>query len=170
VLDVGCGSGLLLLMMASLDKISDGHGFDISEKAISVAQRAAEANKLGDRLTFESRGAGMALPEGNWSVVTLVDVLHHVPRAIQKSFFLSVCESVPDGGRLIVKDMVDRPRWRALANGAHDLVLARDVVNHVSAKEVSEWGASAGLETIHKGSRNTLWYGHWSLAFARGGA
>jgi ribosomal protein L11 methylase PrmA len=41
VLDVGCGPGLFLLLLAKLGRIQSGVGFDIDHAAIQAAEEAA---------------------------------------------------------------------------------------------------------------------------------
>jgi 2-polyprenyl-3-methyl-5-hydroxy-6-metoxy-1,4-benzoquinol methylase len=170
VLDVGCGSGVFLLLLASLGRIASGRGFDVSRDAIRAAQQASAAVPKEAGLTFEERAIEAGIPQGDWGVVSVIDVIHHVPPAHQAAFVKALCEAVPPGARLIVKDMVATPRWRALANRVHDLLLARQWVHHVAPVAVEQWVAGSGLRCIHRSSTNMLWYGHWTLVFERAAA
>jgi len=51
-LDVGTGSGVVGISVAKLLKNSRGFLTDISQKALAVAKRNAEINKVKDRLSF----------------------------------------------------------------------------------------------------------------------
>lgn len=167
VLDVGSGSGVFLLLLASQGRIASGHGFDVSHDAIQAARDAARTTPAAASIVFEERAIEAGIPRGDWTVVSAVDVIHHVPPAAQRDFIRALCEAVPPGSRLIIKDMVARPRWRALANRMHDLVMARQWVHHVGPDEVERWVDGTGLQCVHRSRRNMFWYGHWTLAFDR---
>lgn len=167
VLDVGCGSGVFLLLLATLGRIESGRGFDVSGDAIRAARQALALVPRQSALTFEERSIEAGIPRGDWTVVSVIDVLHHVPPAHQADFVRALCDVLPPGARLIVKDMVVTPRWRALANRLHDLLMARQWVHHVSPGTVEQWLAGTGLRCTHRNSSNMLWYGHWTLVFER---
>jgi len=167
VLDVGCGNGLLLNLLAHLGRIRQGHGFDVCAPAIGVAKQVAARQSVPCTPTFEVRSINEGIPRMGHEVVSVVDVLHHVPDAHKQAFVTDLCSTVPDGGRLIVKDMVCRPRWRAAANQLHDLVMARQWVEHVDLDQVESWATRHGLTTQRRAHFNTLWYGHWLLVMEK---
>ena len=170
VLDVGCGSGMFLLFLASLRRIESGRGFDIALDAVVAARQAAGATPEPGLLTFEQRAIEAGIPQGDWTVVSAIDVIHHVSPTRQASFVRALCDAAPPGSRLIVKDMVVTPRWRAFANRLHDLLMARQWVHHVDPASVETWVTDAGLRCVHRSHANLFWYGHWTLVFERPGA
>lgn len=167
VLDVGCGHGLLLNLLASLGRIRQGHGFDVAAPAVAVASQVADEHRLSSIVAFEHRSIEQGIPSRGLEVVTVIDVLHHVPDQHKVAFVGALCDVVPEGGRLIVKDMVVRPRWRAAANQIHDLVMARQWVEHVAPDQVEAWAVRGGLRVTRRAHFNTLWYGHWLLVMEK---
>jgi 2-polyprenyl-3-methyl-5-hydroxy-6-metoxy-1,4-benzoquinol methylase len=167
VLDVGCGAGLFLLLLGQQGRIRHALGFDVSAPSIEAANRAARNAGLAATLEFQVRSIEDGIPEGPWNVVTVVDVLHHVPAAHQRAFVASLCERIPPGGRLVIKDMVAQPRWRAFANQMHDLVMARQWVHQQGPETVDGWVQSLGLRRIYRSRINSWWYGHWTLVYER---
>ena len=165
----GCGSGMFLLFLASLQRIELGHGFDVSRDAIVAARKACAATPAADALTFEVRAIEAGIPRGDWTVVSVIDVIHHVPPGHQASFVRALCDSVPPGARLIIKDMVSTPYWRACANRLHDLLMARQWVHHAAPALVEQWATDTGLSCVHRSQTNLFWYGHWTLVFERHG-
>ncbi len=163
VLDVGCGAGIFLLLLAKSGRIASGHGFDVSTAAIAAATNACREQNLTNMLSFTQRDVQEGLPAGDWNLISSLDVLHHVPAASQQAYFHSLCRATPTGGRLLIKDMVSRPKWRALANHTHDLLLAKQWVRHRSPEEAKQWAREAGMRVVHEAQANTLWYGHWLL-------
>lgn len=167
VLDVGCGHGLLLNLLASLGLIRQGHGFDVAAPAVAVAREVADKRRLSSVVAFEHRSIEQGVPSLGNEVVTVVDVLHHVPDQHKAVFVDALCDVVPKGGRLIVKDMVVRPRWRAAANRIHDLIMARQWVEHVEPEQVEAWAVRRGMRVTRRDHFNTLWYGHWLLVMEK---
>lgn len=169
VLDIGCGGGLLLNVLADAGLIRDGLGIDSAPAAIDAARSAADGLRDGrPRPRFELRSVQEGLPEGAFDAVLLVDVLHHVPPADQESAFRAAAARVAPGGILLWKDMCARPRWRAAMNRLHDLAMARQWIHHVPADAVDRWAASLGLARMHAARRNVLWYGHELRAYRKG--
>lgn len=167
VLDVGCGHGLLLNLLARLGRIRLGHGFDVAAPAVSVARSVAELNGFSSVLGFEHRCIEQGIPSLGYEVVTVIDVLHHVPDQHKASFVDSLCRVVPVGGRLIIKDMVVKPFWRATANRVHDLVMARQWVEHIDPDRMEALAARSGMRVIRRDRFDTWWYGHWLLVMEK---
>jgi SAM-dependent methyltransferase len=167
VLDVGCGAGLFLLTLARLGRIGESFGFDSSVPAIAAAQAAQRQLADPSCVRFEHRAVEQGLPHGSWNVVSAIDVIHHIPPQHQRGFVLQLAHAVPAGGRLLLKDMVATPRWRALANSLHDLIMARQRVHHVDSDEVASWMAGGAWRQVYRGRTNMWWYGHWTLVFER---
>jgi len=158
VLDVGCGSGLLLSLLAATGRLRQGVGFDANPAMIRLAQQVASTHGLP--LTFELRRVEQGLPEGRFDVISVIDVMHHVPPDAQSSFIDQLMQLVPPGGRLIYKDMCQRPLWRAAANRAHDLVLARQWIHYFPVEQVQEKAIAHGLLEAAR-INSTMWcYGY----------
>jgi 2-polyprenyl-3-methyl-5-hydroxy-6-metoxy-1,4-benzoquinol methylase len=157
----------VLLLLAKHRAISAGLGFDVSHSAIESARDATRRARLEDRLQFERRRIEDGLPNYEADVLTVVDVLHHVPPASQRVFVQTLFARVPTGGRLIIKDMAPKPAWRAAANRAHDLLMARQWVHHIDATSVIDWARETDLRVVDHTSSTRLWYGHWSVTFVR---
>jgi 2-polyprenyl-3-methyl-5-hydroxy-6-metoxy-1,4-benzoquinol methylase len=167
VLDVGCGSGLFLLFLASFGKLRRGVGFDVSEEAVATANVARQRLADPDLLHLAVRAVEQGIPPGDWTVVSAIDVIHHIPPAHQPQFIRDLCAATPPGARLIIKDMVAQPMWRAMANRLHDLLMAKQWVHHVSPEQVESWVTDPAMSCVHRSRRNMLWYGHWTLVFER---
>ncbi len=167
VLDVGCGSGLFLLFLASFDKLEKGVGFDVAQDAIATAQTAASRLPNPDRVQFLVRSVEEGIPQGDWSVLSVIDVIHHIPPRYQAGFIRDLCAATPPGARLIIKDMVARPQWRAFANRMHDLLMAKQWVHHAGPETVESWITDPDMVCVQRSRSNMLWYGHWTLVFER---
>ena len=170
VLDAGCGSGLLLGLLAALGREIDGTGFEVSGAALREARLVAErVRDTGARLEFGYGDVRGDWPDREFDVVCLVDVLHHVPVADRAAVLRRACAAVRPGGVLIYKDMACRPRWRAVANQLHDLVMAREWVRHAKVGEVADQVVERGFRLACSVDVTRLWYAHELRVFSRAG-
>jgi 2-polyprenyl-3-methyl-5-hydroxy-6-metoxy-1,4-benzoquinol methylase len=170
VLDVGCGCGLFLGLLSASGKQPRGFGVDVSAEAIPTAQtmaRRLRETHVSTDLTFERIAPDDPWPKGFYDVVSLIDVIHHIPRPRQRTLFASAATAVRPGGLLLFKDIGPKPFWRACMNRLHDLLVAREWIHLVAADSVASWGRQDGLELIRRERINRLWYGHDLLLFRR---
>jgi 2-polyprenyl-3-methyl-5-hydroxy-6-metoxy-1,4-benzoquinol methylase len=166
VLDVGCGVGALLIGMALEGRVARGIGCDVSAGAVETAKTAAEEAGLSNLSFMTIRDVADA-PQGPFDVVTVVDVMHHVPPAAQRAFFSGCARRVRPGGMLIYKDMAEKPLWNNLFNRLHDAVVARQWINYVPLAMVREWAAADGLEVAGEEYFRRLAYRHELLALQK---
>jgi len=169
VLDVGCGAGLVLGVLASLRPLAGGVGIDASAEAIGRAQRMT-ARMAGNGteqppLEFAVSADITDWPVGPFDVVLLVDVLHHVAPSAQRGFLEALLDRVRPGGRFIYKDMASRPLLHATANRLHDLLLAREHIHYVEPPVVQALAESRGFRLVHRRHTRQWWYAHDLLVF-----
>jgi cyclopropane fatty-acyl-phospholipid synthase-like methyltransferase len=162
ILDIGCGSGLLLALASAVTPGIKGIGFDTSPAAIELARRLQNKD-----LEFRHLPAEAPWPAGQFDAVTAVDVLHHVPVRGQQEFILRAAAKVAPGGVFIYKDIAQRPMWRAAANRLHDLLIAREWIHYAPVEHVEKWSAAAELRLTHSEDVNRLWYPHQLRVFRR---
>ncbi len=172
ILDIGCGGGLFLGLLAAEGRISSGLGFDSSRPAIAVAQQMARllADKRGEAtLEFRCLSVQDPMPEGSFDVVSIIDVMHHVPLAARKTVFQEAVSRLKPNGILLYKDVVEVPLWRSWANKLHDLILARQWIHNIPVADVEKWAKELHLTTLDSRTINRYWYGHELRVFARTG-
>ena len=75
VLDVGCGSGVFLGLLAHERAISRGIGFDISAPAIAKAIGMSSRLRSPEILSFYVQEDHRHWPDGQYDVVSMIDVL-----------------------------------------------------------------------------------------------
>ena len=108
VLDVGCGHGLLVNLLAR-DPRHPGlqlWGIDHDAAKIEVARRTALPGVEFSTSRLEE------LPEAGFDVVSIFDVLYTVREDIWGEILGGCYRVLRPGGMLIVKEVVDRPRWK----------------------------------------------------------
>ena len=167
ILDIGCGSGLFLGLLAGSGRIVQGHGFDASEDAIRLANNMKARHTNGDCLEFTQRDVADDWPEDHYDVVSVIDLLHHVPSGNQRSVIEEAVKRVKPGGILIFKDMSAFPHPLAWASVLHDLVFARQWINIVPYTSVKSWIEAAGFAETDHARINMYWYGHELGIFKR---
>jgi 2-polyprenyl-3-methyl-5-hydroxy-6-metoxy-1,4-benzoquinol methylase len=160
VLDVGCGAGLLLGLIAHFDPKASGLGFDTSAGGIAAAQAIARRPEFSGRLRFELWSATAEWPSGSYDVVSMIDVLHHVPPMQHPAVIDKAMSRVRPGGLLVYKDMAALPAWQSGWNRLHDLVLARQWIHYRAIADVEAWVAGAGAATVAQRRIDIGPYGH----------
>lgn len=166
VLDAGCGSGIFLGLLHYFGYRVDGFGFDASPVAIECAKAMAERHGRG-RLRFEYVRKQDPWPEGQFDVVSLLDVLHHIPPGHQRKAFQAAAARVAPGGLLLYKDMSDSPWHLAAANRLHDVVVAQDWIHYVPIESIEGWAAELSMDQQSAGTYQMLWYRHELRVFRR---
>jgi len=158
VLDVGCGSGLWLLLLSRLGRIRKGIGMDVNPERIALANNLRTER---DELQFLEANEEEDWPKGKADCLTMIDVLHHVPKGKQKAF-LGRIEST-QASRVIFKDIDPAARIRRTMNTLHDWVLSRQIPQYSAPEEVisrlREMGYDAGYIIRH----DMLWYRHYLI-------
>ncbi|MEM6857736.1 MAG: class I SAM-dependent methyltransferase [Pseudomonadota bacterium] len=166
VLDIGGGEGLLLWLFAKSGYLNRGLCVDANPKNIAVGTRAfLRLDESAIKLSCTSSIDGW--PDDKFDIVSMIDVMHHVPPALHRDFITEACARVKDGGMLIYKDMADEPLLFAAANRLHDLVLARDWITYAPIEEVCSFAAECGLTLKEAKDMRTLWYAHELRVFER---
>ena len=121
VLDVGCGHGLLINLLAR-DPSRRGLrlcGIDHDAAKIAGARRTALAG-----VDFSTRALD-SFPDAAFDALSIVDVLYTVKRQVWGEILGGCFRALRPGGRLIVKEVVDRPRWKYWAIMAQEALSVR---------------------------------------------
>ena len=172
VLDAACGGGLFLFLLGTSGNLCPrpgaSVGFDLSPGSLDLA-RAAAAHAGLEMIRFERADMLAEWPRGDedglFDVVSVVDAMHHLPLAARRGAIQSAAARIRPGGILLYKDMCRSPAWRALANWAHDLIVARQWIHYTDIGVVRGWCEEAGLSIEEEGAANRLCYGHeWLVA------
>jgi len=122
IVDIGCGYGIFANYLASQSKKRKVIGIDL------VQERISTANKIYGHLSnlnFICKDITDAqLPKTD--VITVIDVLHHIPSEDLQNQLLKSCNTVlSKDGKLILKDLDTKPRWKYLFNYVHDYIMTK---------------------------------------------
>ncbi len=158
VLEVGCGIGIMPVLLSARGCTTRLIGMDVSTRAIRVAQGA----RYPDGVTVDFRWCP---PDGAWpseqfGAVVCVDVVHHVPARHQQAFITRLVSACAPGGTLIIKDIAPTPWWKAAANTLHDLVMSRQWAHYRAEQILLDWLRQEGTEVVEHTRLDRLWYSH----------
>jgi SAM-dependent methyltransferase len=102
VLDYGCGAGDLLRVLASLGARAAFTGCDVSTGMLAEAgNRWSPAFGPAPALVLQD-GAQTPFADGQFDIVTISAVLHHVPPAERQSVYRELGRVLKPGGRIYV--------------------------------------------------------------------
>ncbi|MGE3619510.1 MAG: class I SAM-dependent methyltransferase [Acidimicrobiia bacterium] len=154
VLDLGCGHGLLSLVLALAGPERRVHAVDVDADKLVHARRAVAAAGLA-HVEVEDADAS-SVPEGPWDAVVVNDVLYLLGAARATALLGALAETLAPGGALLVKEIDVRPRWKFELARAQELVSTRvtritegETVEFVPPDRIAGAMRAAGLEVTH---------------------
>jgi len=111
VYDIGCGYGIFSIYLAHEKPGRQVKGFDFSSLRLSSARRAVKNLRLSNCVFFKEDVLKTKLEQ--CAGVVINDVLHHIPGwYLQKRLIEKVIKPIEPGGRLIIVDIDQQPRWK----------------------------------------------------------
>ena len=118
VLDVGCGTGTLVIAIKQRQESADVFGLDPDPKALARAR--SKAVRAGVRVQFE-QGFSDALPYADASFERVLSSLmfHHLPRAVKEGTLREVVRVLRPGGELHLLDFTGSHGHGRLARLIH---------------------------------------------------
>ncbi len=123
VLDLGCGYGLMSLLLANGSAQRTIVGMDLQADRVAAASRAARPRDNVRFLHADILEAGFARP----ACIVMNDVLHHIPHTSQIPLLRKCHDSLLAGGLLIIKDVDKSVPWKYVWNYTHDFVKNRNL-------------------------------------------
>ena len=163
VLDLGCGTGTLTILIKQTHPASEVTGLDGDPEVLQIAQ--AKAAKTGVEIVFD---LGMAFqlpyPEGSFDRVLTSLVLHHLTRDDKQRAMGEVYRVLRPGGELHIVDF-GRPRsvyGRLVSQFIKRMEQAADNVNGLLPVMMD----NAGFEQVEESAHYTTIFG--TLALYRG--
>ncbi len=100
--DVGCGSGRAPITIAKAFPQAEVHGYDVHAGSIERARVSAEAEGVGDRVTF-TVGDGGELPQGRFDLISTFDVVHDSVDPV--GLMSSIRRALRDDGTYLMLEM-----------------------------------------------------------------
>jgi ubiquinone/menaquinone biosynthesis C-methylase UbiE len=103
VLDVGCGTGTLLIEAAKrVGPSGTAHGIDRSPEMLAHARRKAAGTNAK---FYEGSADSLPFADASFDVVFCTLMLHHLPAPMQAATVAEIRRVVRSGGRIVIVDM-----------------------------------------------------------------
>jgi cyclopropane fatty-acyl-phospholipid synthase-like methyltransferase len=162
IFDIGCGSGMFLMLAAEYSKPHKLGGIEISGNLVDNARSLLSSYKMTSQIEEYD---GVKLPNliSEYDIVFLIDVFHHIPVPIQNSFFINLYKIMKPGSTFIFKDIDASKKGLVIMNKIHDLLLSGEIGNEVSSEEAQTLVKEAGFEVLSEKYIRTLWYPHYLI-------
>lgn len=124
ILDLGCGHGLVALMLALGSDQRRLLGVDTDPTKVAAASSAANASGLGDRIRFDTVDSGWLPEPGSVDAVVIADVVYLLHPEHRPALLRAAVAAAP-GGTVVVKEMADRPIWKRRVTELQEQVSVR---------------------------------------------
>lgn len=163
VFDIGCGSGQFCALIAKFTTATTIYGIEISETLIANAKTLNQEFKNEKNIQFMPFD-GNTIPSEiqNYSIIYLIDVLHHIPKKDQSKFLNEIYSKMAVGSKLILKD-IDANHPFVYFNKLHDLVFSREIGNEISLKSAIKTAENIGFKILENFCTRKFVYPHYFL-------
>jgi 2-polyprenyl-3-methyl-5-hydroxy-6-metoxy-1,4-benzoquinol methylase len=165
LLDVGCGQGSFLKAVAVNRSPLQLGGIEISESLIRSARKELAFLQRSTVHLKTYDGATLPSEISEYTIISLIDVLHHIPKSRQQPFLLALFKTMKRGAHFLLKDIDAGRPLLCQANRLHDFVLGAGGGQEQSKEAVDQLLKATGFRVVSSGERRILWYPHyWFLA------
>ncbi|BBL71298.1 hypothetical protein MoryE10_19040 [Methylogaea oryzae] len=104
MLDIGCGLGTDLIVLAEAHPQLEGVGYTLSPAQARAAQRRIQARGLAPRLTVQNRDSARDRFPGRFELIFGFEVAHHV--ADKDALFANIAGALAADGHVVLADTV----------------------------------------------------------------
>jgi len=159
VFDIGCGQGGLLLLCANKLRPTKIAGIEINKELVNRAQKTLSGIEIP---SFISIYDGYKIPNevSEYDVITMIDVLHHIPQNRQLLFIDQLIMKMRKGTKLVVKD-IDAKDHLVYFNKLHDLIISKEHSHEIGWKDFEEYLAKKGIKIESSFKKNVFVYPHF---------
>jgi 2-polyprenyl-6-hydroxyphenyl methylase/3-demethylubiquinone-9 3-methyltransferase len=159
ILEVGCGEGAVTEVLVDLHSGAQITAIDITPSVGRLYRGPC------DRVDFRQvtvQEVARELP-GQFDLVIISDVIHHVPEAIRSELLDAVRRSLRPGGALILKDWEPRRTLIHWICRACDRWLTGDRVSHLTPEQMRALLSSASFRSFSDDVRLRPWSNNFAL-------
>jgi 2-polyprenyl-3-methyl-5-hydroxy-6-metoxy-1,4-benzoquinol methylase len=159
--DVGCGSGSFLSIINEFKSPSKLAGVEISNDLVENAKSLFKSKNIQTDI-YKYDGTNIPEQLNEYDYVSMIDVFHHIPPAVQDAFMLQLFQKMKSNSTLIFKD-IDKSSIFVLFNKLHDLLLSSEIGNEISVNSASDLLKKAGFTIESVSTRQMLVYPHYTI-------
>jgi len=155
-LDIGCGSGNLIIQLAHAFSQSQFAGVDPDIYGIERAESAISDMDLENRVSFEVMGAEELLYNNEFEIVCMVATLHEILPAVRARALEKAYGALKKGGQLLVLDFPYPDKLEDFRKPRYEYGLIEqyfEVANgivHLSASEQNQLLDQVGFKNIQR--------------------
>ena len=103
LLDLGCGTGSLIIFAKKRNSNVDIVGVDVDERVLEIAQRKIQKETLKVRLV-KTGASKLPFPDSSFDVVVSTLVFHHLPTDVKKEALKEIHRVLKKNGRFLLAD------------------------------------------------------------------
>lgn len=146
LLDVGCGSGILIKFLLDANRGMKLFGLDITPKMVEVAKRKF-ANNSTVKITL---GSAVKMPyrDNSFDYVTCASSFHHHPDPLQSA--REMVRVLKPGGKLLILDMCIEGLLRKILFKVENVYHNEGKVFRLTNKEMFDLYQKVGLKQIEQ--------------------
>lgn len=160
VLDLGCGFGLFGLYYALMGPERRVIGVDRNQARIEMAKECAKALAVRN-VEFVHDDALAWSDDRTFDAIYVLDLIHHFPRAEVEGALERLWGMLRPGGRLLLKDVSDRPVLKRMFTLALDrLLVGKEPIHYWSPKELTSLLRRIGFDVKLHTMNDILPYPH----------
>ena len=163
VFDIGCGNGQFMFLLEKFCNITKLMGIEISENLVDVCNSQILEQKIAKMKVVKYDGKNLPNELSEYSVITMIDVFHHVPKNMQFQLLKSICNAMKQSDIFIMKD-IDADSRLVYFNKLNDLLLSRQFGNEISSKKLKSFLLELGFEVTSFNKIRTLVYPHYLIS------
>ena len=161
VLDLGCGFGLFSLYFAASEEKRTLVGVDLDARRVELARTSAARLGLSNARYAESNVLDYE-HDTPLDAIYMLDCLHHLPTDRVAPLLARLRDMLVPGGTLVLKEVEDRPRWKAFFTLVLDRLMVgmSEPVHYWAADELCDLLREIGFEVKRHRMRDVLPYPH----------
>ena len=162
ILDIGCGSGQFVLLLAEFTPVKKVAGIEVSGELVKNANALLAPYQNIIEYSFHVFD-GTNIPDlSGYDGIFLIDVLHHIPRGKQIPFLRTLHAAMPAGTELVLKD-IDAESMLHYINKLHDLVFSFEVGSECKFGTLKSDLINIGFSVISESKKRIGPYPHFTF-------
>jgi len=150
----------MLLELIRTRNVKTVGGCEVSCEALAEAETAInrELGHSGEFIATKEPPLCLSV----YACITLIDVLHHIPKDVQQTYLRQLAGFMKPGSILVLKD-IDASGPLVWFNRLHDAIFAGNGFQEIPASKAEAMLEGAGLAIESRWTVRKLWYPHYFL-------
>lgn len=150
----------MLLQLIRTRSVTKVGGCEVSREALAEAEMAVNRELGHSGEFFAAKEPPLRLSA--YDCITLIDVLHHIPKTVQEAYLRKLADHMKPGSIFVLKD-IDASGPLVWFNRLHDAVFAGNGFQEIPALKAEALLEGAGLAIESSWTVRRLWYPHYFL-------